>query len=625
MSDEKKSFIERLHPLWFGINLFRLVVLNVVFFVLLIIVLGLLLSHPRPQVPASTVLVVKPEGSIVEQLSTGNLGNAAGKVIGMGVSPETLLKDLVDSIDFAREDNRVKGLLLDLNEMGSSGLTKLEDIKDAILRFKKNGKKVIATADNYSRRSYYLAAFADEIYIHPMGMLILDGFSQYGMFFKDALDKLEVDVNVFRVGKYKSAVEPFLRNNMSDEAKEEDLRYLEVLWNIYLQEVAAGRGIKVETLKDYVNQFPSLVKVFAGNMAQMAVKMGLIDYAFNRDQVREQLIKLVGENSKTHSFYQIGFKDYLDSLNLEDKRWGEHVHKNAIGVIVAEGIILNGKQRPGNIGGESTSKLIRQARNDSSVKAIVLRVDSGGGSSFASEIIRRELELTKKAGKPVVISMSSIAASGGYWISTASDEIWAYPATLTGSIGIFAIFPTIQKTLAKYLGVHIDGVGTSKLAGALRIDRAISPEVAAVLQAFIDKGYNDFITLVAIARKMTPERVNEIAQGRIWSGKDAQKLGLVDRLGGLDDALKSAAQLAKLDENFNIKYFRQKPSTYDWLISSLSSKIASRLNSEIPDDPGQQLRNPVSDMLRLVNQQAQILYQFNDPNGMYTYWPYYVE
>lgn len=622
--DNKKGFFELLNPLWQGINLFRLVVLNVVFFIVLVFVLGLLWT-PRPNVPDSTVLVVNPYGTIVEQVSAGGLTNAAGKIISLDIEPETLLKDLVDAIDMAGNDNRVKVLLLDLNSLRGAGLVKLEEIRDALLRFKKSGKKIIATADNYIRSSYYLAAYADEIYMHHMGLLLIEGYSSYGMFFKEGLDKFGVDVNVFRVGKYKSAVEPFLRNNMSDEAKEAELKYLEVLWGAYLQDVAAGRGLKVETIRNFVEQFPTRVKEAGGNMARAALKAGLIDYAVNRDQVRDRLIKLVGEDKNTHTYYKVGYEDYLEALDREDERWGDNVHKNAVGVIVAKGNILNGQQPAGNIGGDSTAALIRQARLDKSIKAILLRVDSGGGSSFASEVIRRELELTRKEGKPVVVSMSSVAASGGYAIAMASDEVWAYPATLTGSIGIFGIFPTYQKTLAKYLGTRVDGVGTNKWADALRIDRAISPEVAEIIQAVVDNGYKDFITLVAEARKTTPEKIDEIAQGRIWSGKDALELGLVDRLGNLEDALKSAAKLAKLGDNFRVKYIHQKPNAYDRLIARLFSKVKGETDPIAVGGLANQPLNPVNSMLRLVNEQMQILSQFNDPNGLYAYWPYRVE
>ncbi|MCU0285240.1 MAG: signal peptide peptidase SppA, partial [Acidobacteria bacterium] len=509
MNDKKINFFERLSPLWYGINLFRLVVLNIVFFILLFFILGLLMK-PRPHIPGSTALVIKPYGVIVEQRSIGGLGSA-GKLMGIDAEPETLLKDLIDAIDFGSTDKRVKVLLLDLDNLSGAGLTKLQDIKDALVRFKKKGKKVISTANGYNHRSYYLAAYADEIYMHRMGRFFLEGFSHYGMFFKDGLDKLGVDVNVFRVGKYKSAVEPFIRNNMSDESREAAGKYLDVIWNIYLQDVAAGRGMEVNTLKNFIDQFPSRVKELGGDMAQMALKAGLIDYAASRDQVRDRLIKMVGEDRNTHNFYQVNYKDYLEALDRGDSRWGELARKNTVGVIIAKGNILNGHQQPGNIGGDSTADLIREARKNKNVKAIVLRVDSGGGSSFASEVIRRELELAHRDGKPVIVSMSSIAASGGYWISLPADEIWAYPATLTGSIGIFGILPTFQETLAKYLGIHVDGLGVNKWAGAIRFDRALSPEVAEVIQSFIDRGYNDFITLAAEARKTTPGKIHEIA------------------------------------------------------------------------------------------------------------------
>jgi protease-4 len=293
-----------------------------------------------------------------------------------------------------------------------------------------------------------------------------------------------------------------------------------------------------------------------------------------------------------------------------------------VGVIVAKGGILYGNQPPGTIGGDSTAALIRKARKDDHIKAILLRVDSGGGSAFASEVIRKEMELARKDGKPVVVSMGSVAASGGYWISMASDEVWAYPTTITGSIGILGMFPTFQKPLAKYLGIHVDGVGTNKLAGALRQDREIAPEFKEAIQMIIDKGYNDFITLVAKARKKTPEQIHEIAQGRVWIGRDAYKLGLVDHLGGMSDALKSAAKLAKLGENFKIKYIRKKPTFQQRMISKLFSEMTT------PDTTGIEVRQPLhpfTGMLRLLEQEVRTLSQFNDPNGVYAYCPYFIE
>ncbi len=619
MSDEKKSFFKQLRPLWRGIDLLRRVVLNIAFLVILIFGLNLLFRDTRPVVPGSTALVVAPQGNIVEQLRPVGLANGAKKMVGLGET-ETLLKDLLDAIDMAKDDNRVKVLLLDLNGMGGAGLTKLQDLKDAVNRFKKSGKKVIAAADNYSRNAYYLAAHADEIYMHHMGVLILDGYSRYKRYYKEGLDRLEVDMNIFRVGKYKSYVEPFIRNSMSDNAKEANLRWLGALWESYLKDVAAARGIKVETLKDYTDQFNTHLKEVNGETAAMALKAGLIDHAATRDQVRDRLIELVGEDKNTHSFFRIGYKDYLEALDKD--RWGEGVKGNAVGVIVAKGGILYGHQPPGTIGGDSTAALIRKARKDDHIKAILLRVDSGGGSAFASEVIRREMELARKDGKPVVVSMGSVAASGGYWISMASDEVWAYPTTITGSIGILGMFPTFQKPLAKYLGIHVDGVGTNKMAGALRQDRVIAPEIKEAIRMIIDKGYDEFITLVAKARKKTPGQVHEIAQGRVWIGLDAYKLGLVDHLGGMSDALESAAKLAKLGENFRVKYIREKPTFQQRMISKLFSEIAT------PDTTGIEVRqplNPFTGMLRMLARQVETFSQFNDPNGVYAYCLYFIE
>ena len=615
MSDEKKSFLRRLAPLWRGLDIFRKVILNIVFFVILIFVLSLLFGESRPVVPHSTALVVSPSGAIVEQLTASNPSDIPKKMMGM-MGKETLLKDMLDAIDMARGDRRVKVLVLELDRLGGAGLTKLQDLKEAIDRFKKSGKKVIATADNYNRNSYYLASPADEIYMHRDGMLILEGYSRYRRYFKEGLDKLEIDMNIFRVGKYKSAVEPYLRDSMSENAKEANLQWLGVIWDTYLEDVAAARGVKVEVLNNYVDQFTTRLKEFNGDTGQLALKSGLIDHAVTRDRVRDDLIELVGEDKKEHTYRHIGFRDYLEAMDRDRERWGDDVRGDAVGVIVASGSILNGYQPEGSIGGDSTADLIRKARKDPHIKAILLRVDSGGGSAFASEVIRRELELARKDGKPVISSMASVAASGGYWITMASDEVWAYPATISGSIGIFGMFPTYQKPLAKHLGIRVDGVGTNKMAGVMRTDRAMEPILAEAVQLIIEKGYDEFIGKVAEARKKTKEEVDEIAQGRVWSGADAHKLGLVDHLGTFTDALDSAAKRAKLGENYRVKYIREKPSFREQFISNLFSETTKVFD---PRTQGGQTLNPLNGILRAFTRQIEILSRFNDPNGVYAY------
>lgn len=623
MNDEKKSFLRRLSPLWRGLDIFRKVILNIVFFVILILVLSLLFGDSRPVVPHSTALVVSPSGNIVEQLTASNPADIPKKMMGM-MGKETLLKDMLDAIDMARDDRRVKVLVLKLNQLGGAGLTKLQDFKAVIDRFKESGKKVIAVADNYSRNSYYLAALADEIYMHKDGILILEGYSRYRRYFKEGLDKLEIDMNIFRVGKYKSAVEPYLRDGMSENAKEANLQWLGVIWDTYLKDVAAARGVKVETLNEYVDQFTTRLKELNGDTSQLALKLGLIDHAVTRDQFRDHLIELVGEDKKSNTYRQIGYGDYLEALDRDSERWGDNVRGDAVGVIVASGSILNGYQPAGTIGGDSTADLIRQARKNPRIKAIVLRVDSGGGSAFASEVIRRELELARKEGKPVISSMASVAASGGYWITMASDEVWAYPATISGSIGIFGMFPTYQKPLAKHLGIRVDGVGTNKMAGAMRPDRAIKPIFAETIQIIIERGYDEFIGKVAEARGKTKEQIHEIAQGRVWSGADAHKLGLVDHLGTFADALDSAAKRAKLGEDYKVKYIRKRPSFREQLISNFFSETTTALDTRTGTQTGQPL-NPLNGILQAFTRQIEILSRFNDPNGIYAYCMYTVE
>lgn len=563
--------------IWRGLDATRRVVLNVVFFGLVIALLVALGSGGKPKVPKGCALVVKPVGAIVEQVEGNALDRARAELVG-GASEQTLLKDLVDAIDAARDDERIKAVVLDLSEIGGAGMTKLEDLKAALARFRATGKKVIATADSYDQYGYYLAAHADEVWLNPQGLLLLEGFSRFATFYKDGLDRLGVDWHVFRVGEYKSAVEPYLRNDMSPEAKEANLAYLTDLWSSYLADVAAARKMTPEKLTDYIERLPEHLKAAGGNGAKAALAAGLVDKAEPRDVLRKRVIELVGEDEDTHTFTQVAHRDYLKALDRD--RFGQKAKGDLVAVVVAKGTISDGSRPPGQIGGDSTAALIRQARNDKNVKAIVLRVDSPGGSGFASEVIRRELEVARAEGKVVVTSMGSVAASGGYWISMASDEVWASPNTITGSIGIFGMFPTVDKPLARYLGVRVDGVGTTRFAGALRPDRALDPTVAEAVQNLIDGGYQEFLEVVAKGRKMTPEAVNKVARGRVWSGQDALGLGLVDKLGGLDDAIKAAATRAKLGEKYKVRYIEKEMTWKEKLVRSLVTRAAAGAGEE---------------------------------------------
>lgn len=609
MSNQSNRSGNLISRLWRAVDALRIITVNLLFLFVLALLVMLFFWQDTPEVPETAALVIDPSGEIVEQLSGSSGQRALGKVMGSAES-ETLLRDLLDAIELAREDDRIQVIFLNLNGMSATGLTKLQDLGSAIRTFRESGKRVVAAADGYEQSQYYLASRADEIYLDPFGMVVLEGYGRYRTYFKEGLDRLEVDWNVFRVGEYKSAVEPYLRNDMSPEAREANLEWLTELWKAYLNDVAPSRGMTPEDLAEKVNLFPGLIKEANGNLAHAALNMGLVDGLLTRHEIRDRMIELVGRGDESKSFNQIGFRTYLELMDSQrELDEGEDV----IALIVAKGTILDGSQPPGVIGGDSTAALIRTARQDEKVKAIVLRVDSGGGSSFASEVIRREFLLARGAGKPVVVSMGSVAASGGYWISTASDEIWAYPTTITGSIGIFGMFPTFQRTMSTYLGVSVDGVGTTPFAGALRPDRQMEPEVAEIFQLAVEDGYRNFLMRVAESRKMAVEQVEAIARGRVWSGQAAFELGLVDHLGGLKDALSSAAQYAGLGEDYTVRYVEEKPSWYRRLLTELLAKGAEWVG---PLDL--QPSSPLPDTLQnLLEGELHTLRQFTDPMGIY--------
>ncbi len=603
--------------IWTGrtLKLIQNVVLGVLFWAVVTAVIFAALINRGPRVPDGAALVLNPDGAVVEQLG----GDPLDRLLNQAES-EVLIKDLLDAIREAKNDRRIQALVLDLDKLGSVGMSKLLDLKSALTDFKKSGKKIIAAGDEFDEQGYFLAAQADEVYLHPMGAILLTGFSRYATFYKEGLDKLGLEVHIFRVGEYKSATEPFMRDSMSEEAKQANLAYLEDLWGIWLKEAAEGRKLKVGELRDYIDRFKDRLAENQGWAAQMAVKAKLVDKLANRDEIRERLIRLVGKDEKTHDFRQIRFADYLKAIGGD--RYGKKAKGNLVGVVVARGEIFDGTQPPGTIGGDSTAALIRKARMDDSIKAVVLRVDSPGGSAFASEVIRRECAITRKAGKPVIVSMGSVAASGGYWISTAADQIWASPATITGSIGIYGLFPTYDRPLAKYLGMHVDGVGTTPLAGALRMDRPFDPRVGEIYQQIINRGYEDFLYRVSEARKMDRDAVDKIARGRVWSGEDALGIGLIDKLGGLPDAIAAAAAFSKLGAGYGVQYLEPKMTWKEKLMADLWARALQFRGSDsslIADTMG--FMPPA----RILAKQVSLFARFNDPKGVYAYCPFAVE
>jgi protease IV len=618
MSD-RSSFFRRLGR---GLDSLRRFLLNLFFFGLLGALIVAAVAG-RPRVKSGAALVLKPQGAIVEQVSAGDpVQRLAGQATGSPVAKETLLKDLLDALRAAKDDAKIKALFLDVGDVSGAGMTKLRDLRAALLDFRKSGKKVVAYADSYSQPQYYLAAHADEVYLHPQGMVFLEGFGRWRNFYKDGLDRLGVEMHVFRVGEYKSAVEPFLRNDMSPEAKEMSRELYSDLWRDYLADVSEARKLKPEDIEAAIADLPDRLRAVGGDLARVALDGRLVDKLAPRDEVRKRMIELTGEDKEKKTFLQVGHETYLAA------RGGDRMGARggyAVAVVVAKGEILDGTQPAGTIGGDSTARVIRTAREDDKVKAVVLRVDSPGGSAFASEVIRRECELVRLAGKPLVVSMGSVAASGGYWISTSADEIWASPETVTGSIGIFGLFPTVDRPLAKHLGVRTDGVGTTRFSDVLRPDRPLDPAVADVVQQGINYGYEEFLARVAAARKMTRDQVDKIARGRVWSGEDAKTLGLVDHLGGLDQAIESAATRAKLAKGYRVYYVEKEKTFRERIVGMLSAGLSAvappALGLEDAAGPAAAAGPAFSVAQRLRDLQADLerLGRWNDPRGIYAH------
>jgi protease-4 len=581
---------------------------------LLLLIFGFVLAalHSSiPVVPRSAALILAPQGELVEQIAGDPVRRAFGEASG-GPAPETLLRDVTDAIAAAKSDSRIKLIVLDVDEMGPSGLSKLQEIGAALRDFRASGKRVIAAGDSFSQSQYYLAAQAGEVYLDPMGEVSVNGFSYYRMYYKDAIEKLSVDLNVFRAGTFKSYTDQFSRNDMAPSEREETSVWLESLWHAYTQDVTHARSLPAGALKDFIAEQPASLQAVNGDMAKMALQRGLVTALKSRRQVADDLKGLVGEDESNHSFNSIGMNQYLAAVRSKRVLKGKSDAK--IGIVVASGEIFDGHQMPGAIGGESTSNLLRQARYDNAVKAVVLRVDSPGGSEFASEKILREVQALRKAGKPVVVSMSTYAASGGYYIAAAANQIFASPTTITGSIGVFSYIPTFQRTLEK-LGVKVDGIGTTPLAGDLRIDRALGPVTKQLLQASVDHAYAQFVRRVADGRKKSVEDVDKIAQGRVWAGLDAQRIGLVDHLGGLKEASDAAAKLAELGKDYDVDYIEPDLSLREELLMQIRSQ-AVRLGQSAGLIPQ---RTDVERILDPLLQQARAITRLKDPRGLYSY------
>ncbi len=588
---------------------------KVLHLLLLLALLGLVvgvLHVATPRVPDNAALVIKPEGELVEQLSGDPLQRALAQAQGEGHG-ETLLWDLVDSIHVAATDPRIKVLVLELDDFdGADGLPPLEELAAAIREFRATGKKVIAFGTAFERDQYFLASEADEIYVDPMGYVLLQGYGRYPLYLKNVLDKLNVDINVFRVGAYKSAVEEYTRDSMSSEDRTQSLEYLGGLWSTYQKEVTAARHLAPGAIEQYTDNLAQVTAAANGSTAEAALKAGLVTGLKSKQQVEARLSDLVGEDDSTGSFRSVSSDDYVRIAHAQTALGRRD--RTRVGVIVASGEILDGDQPPGTIGGDSLTRLIREARLDDKIKAVVLRIDSPGGSVAASDEIYQEIRDLEASGKPVIVSMGSLAASGGYYISAPANEIWASPATITGSIGIFAVVPTINRTLAK-VGIDVDGVGTTPLSGQLQLERPLNDAARALLQDTVDYGYSQFVAHVAQGRHKTLDEVNAIGQGHVWSGIDAQRDGIVDHLGSLEDAVKAAARLAKLTR-YSVEFVQPQLSWAEQIALQINSMGVRVLYAV---DPGARSAARVARRFDPLEQELERLSRFTHPGRIYAY------
>ncbi|EMU1127021.1 TPA: signal peptide peptidase SppA [Citrobacter koseri] len=595
---------------WRLLNFVRELVLNLFFIFLVLVGVGIwmqLSDGNTSQQTARGALLLDISGVIVDKPSSTNRLGVIGRQL-FGASSDRLqensLFDIVNTIRQAKDDRNITGIVMDLKNFAGADQPSMQYIGKALREFRDSGKPVFAVGDSYSQGQYYLASFANKIWLSPQGTVDLHGFATNGLYYKSLLDKLKVSTHVFRVGTYKSAVEPFIRDDMSPAAREADSRWIGELWQNYLNTVAANRQIPAQQVFPGAQAMLDGLSKVDGDTAKYALDNKLVDALASNAEVEKALTKQFGWSKAENNYRAISYYDYSLKTPADTG--------DGIGVVFANGAIMDGEETPGNVGGDTTASQIREARLDPKVKAIVLRVNSPGGSVSASEVIRAELAAAKAAGKPVVVSMGGMAASGGYWISTPASYIVANPSTLTGSIGIFGVINTVENSLDS-IGVHTDGVATSPLAD-VSVTKSLPPEVQQMMQLSIENGYKRFITLVADARKSTPAQIDKIAQGHVWTGQDAKANGLVDSLGDFDDAIAKAAELAKLKQ-WHLEYYQDEPTFFDRIMDSMSGSVRAML----PEAIQAMLPAPLATAASAVKAESDKLAAFNDPQNRYAF------
>lgn len=594
---------------WRALNFVRELVFNIFFILLILVGVGIWmqLSSGTAEHTTRGALLLDITGVVVDKPSSSSKLSALGRQL-FGASSDRLqensLFDIVETIRQAQADRNITGIVLDLKNFAGADQPSMQYIGKALKAFRDSGKPVYAVGDNYSQGQYYLASFANKVWLSPQGVVDLHGFATNGLYYKSLLDKLKVSTHVFRVGTYKSAVEPFIRDDMSPAAREADSRWIGELWQNYLGTIAANRQITPQQVFPGAQGVLDGLSKVGGDTAKYALDNKLVDTLGSSADAEKVLVKQFGWSDEDKNYRAISMYDYPLKKPSE--------MGSSVAVIFANGAIMDGEETAGNVGGDTTAAQIRDARIDPKVKAIVLRVNSPGGSVSASEVIRAELAAAKAAGKPVVVSMGGMAASGGYWISTPANYIVANPSTLTGSIGIFGVINTVEKSLDE-LGVHTDGVATSPLAD-VSVTKALPPQVQQLMQLSIENGYQRFISLVAQARKSTPEQVDKIAQGHVWTGEDAKSNGLVDALGDFDDAVAKAAELAKLKQ-WHIEYYQDEPTFFARMMDGFSGEIRALL----PQALQAYLPAPLAAAADTVKAETDKLAVFNDPQSRYAF------
>lgn len=602
----KPSLLRRvLSGIWRGITRIRLAMSNILFLVMIALIYFVYIGGAPTPLPEKAALLLNISGTVVDQRSEVNPLRAL-MAAPTPADHEVLLRDVIEAIDYAADDPAINSLVMELEYLVYVGISKTQEILPALEKFRASGKPIIAMGDYYTQDQYLLASFADTVISHPMGGVALEGYSSYNNYFREALEKLSVSMHIFRAGDHKSAVEPFIRDDMSPGEREVTSRWLNNLWGQYTAQVEKQRELKPGAVDDFVNNFTARLQGAGGDAAQAAVTAGLVDKLLGRREGNDLLVELVGASNEDGLYEAVEFERYV----AHKRPLLGSTEGDSIAVITAEGNIVPGEQPPGTIGGDSLARLIHDTAEADGVKAIVLRVNSGGGSMFASEIIRQQMLHAREMGIPVVVSMGTVAASGGYYIAADADEIWATPSTITGSIGVFAAFPTFENLLQR-VGIHTDGVGTTNMAGSLRADRPLNPDLVAALNSSVDFAYQTFLQVVSQGRDLSIPQLDPLAEGRVWAAEDALEAGLIDNVGSLQDAVVAAARLADV-KDYNVEYVEPPLSPRDMLLKQLARSVGS-LNLWTPSTASTALSGVLGSMREAVAE----LGSLQDPANLY--------